>query len=64
MGRDTLNDDKDAWDILDKNFYDYRGIIIKEDPNHPTSPQEWEAINYLLAEWDYEYYGDKPNADG
>lgn len=47
-------DDNDAWSVLDARFEYSDGAIRPRVACRPTD-LEWEAISYLIEEWDYAY---------
>lgn len=50
------DDDREALDVLDKNFVVTKGgIIIPRVLNYVATQRENEAIDYLFHEWAYGY---------
>ena len=52
--RAKFEDDRVAWDVLKDNFIDHRGLI-KPKPGYVPNDRDFEAIDYLVLEWDYAY---------
>jgi hypothetical protein len=52
-------DDAEALAVLEANFNDDRGMLSLKDPTYKMTDREWEAILYLVHEWDYGYKGAK-----
>lgn len=52
----TFDSDSDAWVQLGDNFIDNVGII-QPKPGYYPSAEDYDAINYLIVEWDYGYEG-------
>jgi archaellum biogenesis protein FlaJ (TadC family) len=48
-------DDSEALEVIQKNFYEVLGVISKKEPLYEPTQREWDAIDYLFHEWDYEY---------
>lgn len=44
--------DGEAWAALGDNFTDTRGLI-RPKPGHKPTDREFDAIDYLVMEWDY-----------
>lgn len=50
--------DQEAQEVLGTNFtlhYPSVGIIRKRDPKYKPTEREWDAVDYLIQEWDYAY---------
>jgi hypothetical protein len=45
----------EAWEVLEKNFTDTKGVIRKKDPDYQPTKREMETLDYLWLEWDYTY---------
>lgn len=50
-----------AWDILESNFIDNKGVIERKDKSHKPTQRECDAIDHLCAEWDYAWEGSNEN---
>lgn len=48
--------DAEALEVLRKNFRDNKGCLSLKDPNYKPTEREWDAVDYLIHEWDYDYY--------
>lgn len=51
-----FNSDADALKILSKNFKCDRGIITRKDVEYNITDAEYDAISYLISEWDYDFH--------
>lgn len=47
--------DREALDVIEANFTNTKGVIRKKDAAYQPSQREWDAVDYLFQEWDYEY---------
>lgn len=52
--RGQFEHDGAAWDVLRAHFTESRGVIRPKN-GHAPSAAEFEAIDYLVMEWDYAY---------
>ena len=50
--------DGEAWEVLEANFVDNRGLISPKQKGYTPTDRENEAIDYLWLEWDYAYTPD------
>jgi hypothetical protein len=53
----TVNDDQEAWNILEPNFIDDRGIIRRKNKSYQPTAHDFAAIDHLCDEWDYAWEG-------
>lgn len=49
--------DSEAMEVLAKNFTQSKGVYRKKDPNYKPNLREWDAVDYMIQEWDYGYEG-------
>lgn len=49
------DDDAEALEVIRENFNDDKGWITLKDPNYKPTEREWDAVDYLIQEWDYAY---------
>lgn len=56
-----LNEGK-CWATLAKNFKELCGIIYRKDPNYTPTNDEWDAVDYMVYEWDYGYSSQLPKS--
>lgn len=47
--------DSEALEVIATNFNDDKGWITLKDPNYKPTEREWDAVDYLIHEWDYAY---------
>lgn len=48
--------DREARDVLQANFTISRKFIIeKKQPTYNPTSREWDAVDFLIFEWDYGY---------
>lgn len=50
--------DAEAEKVLRPNFtihFPSVGIISKRDSAYKPNAREWDAVDYLIQEWDYDY---------
>jgi hypothetical protein len=48
--------DSEALEVIAQNF-DVRGagVIFKKNRHYEPTMREWDAVNYLIQEWDFAY---------
>ena len=44
-----------AIQTIKQNFNNSKGSISRKDSNYKPTKKEYEAIDYLFYEWDFEY---------
>lgn len=49
--------DANAWDHLKENFTEEQGLIRKKSSSYTPTFVDFQAIEYLCDEWDYDYGG-------
>lgn len=47
--------DSEALEVIAKNFSEHKGLIKLLDSNYQPTEREWDAVDYLIQEWDYMY---------
>lgn len=58
MSRMTFESDADALIILKHNIKEVRNGVLKIPPGYDPTQTEWDAIHYLIDEWDFTYERD------
>ncbi len=49
--------DREALAVLKENFTETKGLISKKLATYKPTRREWDAVDYLIQEWDYAYRG-------
>ena len=49
--------DSEALAVIEKNFVNDKGWISRKDVGYQPTDREWDALTYLIHEWDYAYTG-------
>jgi hypothetical protein len=60
MGLNKVNkvdNDQQAWEILNPNFTDDKGIIRRKSSAYRPTALDFAAIDHLCDEWDYAWEG-------
>lgn len=47
--------DREALTVLEANFKHDAGVFTKKTHGYVPTEREWDALDYLLDEWDYGY---------
>lgn len=53
--RDAFNDDVDAMAVLEDNGWTEHSPFVWHPPAGERSTLEWDALQYLVEEWDHGY---------
>jgi len=47
--------DAEALEVIAANFTETRGLIRRKSSSYLPNQREWDAVDYLIQEWDYVY---------